>query len=190
YDVFISYSHLDAAWVRGELLPALEAGQLRVIIDSEFDIGRTIDSNISGAIANSRFTLVVLTPHWVASAWSSFELVLAATLDPAASKGKLVPILVSPCDIPPRLSVVTYGDFTIPANRPHEMKRLLKALGGREGTSGPEMVNAGPARRALIALNDLLRNPDIHVAASGFREAFVGMCARIDPVVRYTRMHD
>ena len=190
YDVFISYSHVDMVWVRGELLPALEAGQLRVVIDTEFDIGRTIDDNIASAISDSRFTVVVLTPDWVRSAWSSFELGLAGTKDPAARHGRIVPLLLSQCDIPPRLSLVTHGDFTIADNRPREMKRLLKALGGREDATGPGVVNAGPARRALIALHDLLRNPEIHAAALEFRGAFVGMCARIDPVVRYKRMHD
>ena len=190
YDVFISYSHVDSAWVRGELVPALDANQLRVIIDTEFDIGKPIDQNIAEAITKSRFTLVVLTRDWIESSWSSFELGLAGTQDPAARKGKILPILLSECDIPPRLSLLTYGDFTTPENRPREMTRLLKALGCREGATGPGAVNAGPARRALIALRDLLRDPEIHAAAMEFRGAFVGMCSRIDPVVRYKRMHD
>ena len=33
YDVFISYSHADQAWVCGELLPRLEEAGLKVCID-------------------------------------------------------------------------------------------------------------------------------------------------------------
>ena len=33
YDVFISYSHADKAWVSGELLPRLEEAGLKVCID-------------------------------------------------------------------------------------------------------------------------------------------------------------
>ena len=33
YDVFISYSHADKAWVHGELLPRLEEAGLKVCID-------------------------------------------------------------------------------------------------------------------------------------------------------------
>ena len=33
YDVFISYSHVDKAWVNGELLPRLEEAGLKVCID-------------------------------------------------------------------------------------------------------------------------------------------------------------
>jgi hypothetical protein len=33
YDVFISYSHADSKWVRGELLPRLEEARLKVMID-------------------------------------------------------------------------------------------------------------------------------------------------------------
>jgi hypothetical protein len=42
----------------------------------------------------------------------------------------------------------------------------------------------------LIALHELLRNPEIHAAALGFRGAFVNICARIAPVVHYKRVHD
>jgi hypothetical protein len=41
YDVFISYSHADRAWVWNELLPRLERAGLRVCIDDRnFEIGR------------------------------------------------------------------------------------------------------------------------------------------------------
>lgn len=33
FDVFISYSHADSEWVRGELLPRLEEAGLKVMID-------------------------------------------------------------------------------------------------------------------------------------------------------------
>ena len=40
YDVFISYSHTDRAWVWEELLPRLEQIGLRVCIDNrDFEIG-------------------------------------------------------------------------------------------------------------------------------------------------------
>jgi hypothetical protein len=34
YDFFISYSHADSQWVRGELLPHLEEAGLKVIINA------------------------------------------------------------------------------------------------------------------------------------------------------------
>jgi TIR domain len=189
YDVFISYSHADAAWVRDELLPSLERAQLRVIIDTEFAIGRKIDDNIADAINNSCRTLVVLTPAWVDSDWTAFELALAGLRDPASRDSSIVPILLADCEVPPRLRLLTYGDFRIPADRPHNMKRLLKALGGRDTANGA-VVSSGPARRALVALHELLKTPEIRSAAAEFRGAFEGVCARIDPVVRYKRMHD
>jgi len=33
YDLFISYSHADQEWVRGELLPRLEEAGLKVVVD-------------------------------------------------------------------------------------------------------------------------------------------------------------
>jgi hypothetical protein len=73
YDVFISYSHADQHWVRNWLLPRLEAAGLRVCIDCrDFEIGKSILDNIEWAVDNSRHTLLVLTPAWVASEWGRF----------------------------------------------------------------------------------------------------------------------
>ena len=40
YDVFVSYSHADRAWVWDEMLPRLEGAGLRVCVDDrDFEIG-------------------------------------------------------------------------------------------------------------------------------------------------------
>ena len=49
YDVFISYSHRDKAWVRGELLPRLESAGLKVCVDyRDFRIGAPIIKEMDG----------------------------------------------------------------------------------------------------------------------------------------------
>ena len=63
YDVFISYSHADRAWVWDELLPRLEGAGLRVCIDKrDFEIGVPSLVNMERAVDNSHHTLIVLTP--------------------------------------------------------------------------------------------------------------------------------
>ena len=62
YDVFISYSHQDATWVR-QLLPRLEGAGLRVCIDTrDFEIGTPSLINMERAVDHSRHVLLVLTP--------------------------------------------------------------------------------------------------------------------------------
>ena len=69
YDVFISYSHRDAEWVRGWLLPRLRRAGLRVCIDYDcFDLGEPIVTGLqlantamilSGAIPAALLALLV-----------------------------------------------------------------------------------------------------------------------------------
>jgi hypothetical protein len=76
-DVFISYSHADATWVREWLQPRLEAATLSTSIDwRDFDVGVPSLENMERAVDHSRHTLLVLTPAWVSSEWTAFELLL------------------------------------------------------------------------------------------------------------------
>ena len=55
YDVFISYSHADKAWVWDELLPRLEGAGLRVCIDDQdFEIGARSLINMERAVDGGR----------------------------------------------------------------------------------------------------------------------------------------
>ena len=127
-DVFISYSHADQAWVRGELLSRLESAGLKVHIDyRDFEIGVPSLVNIERAVDRSRYTLVVLTPAWVESEWTDFESLLTATADPAGRKRKVIPLMLAPCQPPARIAMLTYADFTDPATREAEMARLLRS---------------------------------------------------------------
>src|SRR5438045_3627614 len=84
FDTFISYSHADRAWVWDELLPRLEGAGLRVCIDDrDFAIGVPILHNIERAVSESRYTLVVMTPTYVASEWTEFETLLIGSTDPS-----------------------------------------------------------------------------------------------------------
>ena len=129
YDLYLSYTDADRAWVAMELLPALEERGLRVCLaDRNFDIGRPRLDNIERAITQSRHTLIVVTPAWLASEWQAFESLLVTTTDRADRLRRLIPLLLEPCSLPPRIAMLTYADFTDPAQRPLTMKRLLRAL--------------------------------------------------------------
>ena len=147
YDTFISYSHVDRAWVWGELLPRLEAAGLKVSIDDrDFEIGVPSLINMERAVDTSRHTLVVLTPAWIASEWTRFESLLVATTDPAGRRRKLLPLLLAHCDLPPRLAMLTYVDFTNPAERARALERLIRSI-------APQLALAPP-----VTKNELTRS--------------------------------
>jgi hypothetical protein len=131
YDVFISYSHKDGEWVYGWLLPRLEDAGLRVCIDfRDFDIGVPSLVNMERAMENSHRTLLVLTPAWVESAWTDFEVLLTQTTDPAGRRRRLLPILLQPCQLPHRIAMLTRADFTRPDNWDTQLQRVIAAVRG------------------------------------------------------------
>jgi TIR domain len=132
HDVFISYCYADHEWVRGELLPGLEAAGLKVVVDyRDFEIGVSKLTNIERAVDMCHYTLVVLTPAWIESEWAEFESLLAETADPAGRRHKLMPLLYAPCQLPRRIAALTAADFTNPDTRDAQMERLLRGLGAK-----------------------------------------------------------
>ncbi len=128
YDAFISYSHKDADWVRKTLLHLERAG-LRVCIDfRDFEIGTPSLVNMENAVEHSRKTLLVLTPAWVDSEWTTFEALLIQTDDPAGRARRILPLLVKRCQLPKRLGIFTYLDMTKPAEFEAQLRRLVTAI--------------------------------------------------------------
>ncbi|MCX6030948.1 MAG: SUMF1/EgtB/PvdO family nonheme iron enzyme [Chloroflexi bacterium] len=129
YDVFISYSHADADWVREWLLPGLEAAGLRVCVDfRDFDLGAPSLVNMERAAAASRHTLLVMTPAWVASQWADFEALLTQARDPAGRRRRLIPLLLQECWPPDRIAMLTYADFTQADAWDSELPRIVAAI--------------------------------------------------------------
>ncbi len=145
YDVFISYSHADKTWVRGELLKRLEAGGLRACIDTrDFRPGAPIVKEMERAVLTSRRTLIVLTPSYLKSAWTEFETLLLQTLDPANQNLRLLPLLKEKCDVPLRIRYLGYVDFVDEPESAWE--RLLSALSAPVTASAPPVEPGAPSR--------------------------------------------
>lgn len=148
YDAFISYSHQDQAWVDNVLLPRLEGAGLRICLDTrDFEIGVPALTNMENAVQQSRKTLLVLTPDWVASEWTHFESLLLQTNDPIGRGRRILPLLVRDCTPPDRLRIFTYLDLRDPADLDRQMARLLAALPAPAAQPGPSTTPAPPAPR-------------------------------------------
>lgn len=129
HDLFISYSTQDKAWVRGELLPRLEAAGLKTFIDfRDFQLGAPSITEIERGILASRRTLLVLTPAYLTSGWTEFETLLLQTADPTNRLRRVIPLLKERCDLPKRISFLTYVDFTDPTERDFAWHKLLTNL--------------------------------------------------------------
>jgi hypothetical protein len=134
FDVFISYSRQDEAWVRDWLLPQLERQGICAYVDfRHFDVGAPVLVNIERAVAHCPKTLLVLTPDWVESEWTAFEGLLLQTDDPAGLRRRVLPILLKKCKLPKRLSIFTLADFTHRIRWEWELERVIDAIEGKEG---------------------------------------------------------
>lgn len=143
YDVFISYSHNDADWVKTWLLPHLEAAGLRVCIDyRDFEIGVPSIVNMENAVKNSRKTILVMTPNWTGSEWMDFESLLTQTGDPVGRRRRLLPLLLKACDLPDRLAIFTYADFTDSAQWDTQVARVIAA--SRESPTPQSFIQLTP----------------------------------------------
>jgi hypothetical protein len=106
YDVFISYRQQepDKNWIRKTLLPRLEAEGLRVCIDyRDFRLGAPIVLEISRAVEQSRYTLSILTPAYLASDFAELATILAEHLGLEKSQRRWLSVLREPCS--PRLGM-------------------------------------------------------------------------------------
>lgn len=128
-DVFVSHSDADQAWVREQLVPRLEEAGLKVLVSyRDFSIGTPRAVNVERAVGRSRHTLIVLTPDWIQGEWTAFDSLVVSTIDPAARQRKLIPLMLKPCELPQRIQILTYADFTAPEARALGWERLIDAL--------------------------------------------------------------
>ena len=106
YDVFISYRQQepDCRWVRKTLQPRLESQGLRACIDyRDFRLGAPLVLEMARAVEQSRYTLAVLSPAYLASNFTEIENVMAEHLGLETSQRRLLAIMREPCT--PRLGM-------------------------------------------------------------------------------------
>ena len=79
YDAFVSCSSRDELWIIEELQPKLEDefGLKLCLHERDFVLGGDIMEQITSSIENSRKTLLILSPNFLASTWCHWEMNLA-----------------------------------------------------------------------------------------------------------------
>jgi hypothetical protein len=86
--IFVSYSHIQGAWVQRCLVPVLRAGGAEVLIDWErFKLGTAVVSQMDKAQDDADVQLVCLSTEYLASDYCRRELRRAISRDPKFTKG-------------------------------------------------------------------------------------------------------
>lgn len=131
YDVFISYRQQepDKSWVRGELLRRLKREGFRVCIDFEsFRLGAALLEEMERAVIESRYTLAVLSPEYLAGRFTKIENLMADHLGLEESRRRLLAVMRRECDPGLRTRVRLWLDMTEEAEMEERYLRLIAEL--------------------------------------------------------------
>lgn len=128
FDLFISYAQADAAWVEGYLLDTLEAAEVTCQSEETFALGVPRIVEFERAIATSRRVLLVLSPAYLADEFSQFTDLLAQTYGLETATWPVIPLILHPTRLPPRLATLNALDATDPEGWEGILARLLAEL--------------------------------------------------------------
>jgi len=132
-EVFISYSHRDAEWLKRlqlYLAPLEEAGQLSRWDDTRITAGMKWRKEIAQALARARVAVLLVSDAFLASAFITRD-ELPPLLKAAEQDGALVvPVIVSPCRYARTPALKEFQAANSPARtleemEPAEWKRVL-----------------------------------------------------------------
>jgi hypothetical protein len=134
YDAYVSYVDRDpdAAWVWDSLVPRLGQAGLRVAVSGDSgDPGVPRVVNSERGIRQSKRTVVVLSPTYLADQMANFENVLGQTLSLQEGTHRLLPVQIAPIDqghLPVRLAMLTTLNLIHSRRAEREFDRLVEAL--------------------------------------------------------------
>lgn len=104
--VFISYSHNQGGWVWKSLVPCLQAGGAEVRIDLErFRAGKDVTAQMDAVQDAADFSLLVLSPEYLASAMCQHE------MQRAIACNKFVGVVRTDCAVPDAIKKTLYVDL-------------------------------------------------------------------------------
>lgn len=98
--VFMSYSHEDrskAQWLKKYLN---KSGADVWLDEADLRIGALLEKEIPGAIKQSNFLIVLLSPHSISSAWVQKEIAFATIEEAQRGSVFLLPVKIADCELP------------------------------------------------------------------------------------------
>jgi TIR domain len=128
YDVFLSHSNKDRSFVT-RLAEDLSKAGLRVWLDQwHIKAGYSFAQAIDDAMRGSRFLIIVMSPDYFQSAWTTQEWQSGLAEELEAGGVRLIPILYRDCTVPPMLSTKLWVDFRDTSQYQPVLARLVRDL--------------------------------------------------------------
>ncbi|MEZ4362789.1 MAG: caspase family protein [Kofleriaceae bacterium] len=132
YDVFVTYCHDDVedrAWTRAVVVPFLEGQGLRVCLERrDFRLGASRLAETGRAVAQSRFTVAVFTPAYLASDFEHRQAMLAAHAADARHAPRFIPLVRRPCALALEFQMTAILDASRDEEVPAALARLATTV--------------------------------------------------------------
>ena len=134
HDLFIVHAEADRAWVDGYLKHALGLDPARVLTPGDFRLGASVVAEFERGVTSSRFTLLVLSPAFLADRWAEFGEGLVSFSAVDEGRNRLLALTLHPCQAPLRLRFRESLDCTDWTRWDDEAARLRRHLDAPEPT--------------------------------------------------------
>ena len=128
YELFISYATADRSWVEGYLVDVLTQAGVRCHSEEAFALGMPRLLEFERAVQESQRTLLVLSPAYLAEGFTQLTDLLAQSHGLETATWPVIPLIIQPVELPPRLAMLTALDATDPAQWSAVLERLCAEL--------------------------------------------------------------
>ncbi len=102
--VFISYAYEDRRDAQ-RLAAYLQAAKVGAFLDTDLSVGEKWSNQLSTAIEDSDWIVVLMSPAYFSSRWAQAEVAQALAL-----KKQILPIMVEPCEVKGPLQYIQWLD--------------------------------------------------------------------------------
>ena len=139
YDAFLSYNHNDQEWVQC-LASKIESEQhgdrhLKVFFDKQEIVpGHNMVEAMENGLRQSRYICPIISPNSVGAEWPKMEWAIAISSDPSGRRGKVIPIWLGGCEIPPALKIRNVLYFNNDVESVNSYQKLISILKGDPST--------------------------------------------------------
>jgi len=134
HDLFIVHAEADRAWVDGYLRHAVGLDPARVLTPRDFRLGASVVAEFERGLTSSRFTLLVLSPAFLADRWAEFGEGLVSFSAVDEGRNRLLALTLHACQAPLRLRFRESLDCTDWTRWDDEAARLRRHLDAPEPT--------------------------------------------------------
>ncbi|MGB3513968.1 MAG: TIR domain-containing protein, partial [Microcoleaceae cyanobacterium] len=128
YDIFISYTEANKAWVKGFLLPPLDSAKIKYVERENFSLGVPELKELERFIKESKYVLLIISDAYLTDNFNEFTDILAQSYGIENKTWPVIPLFLEEVQLPPTLKMLTSLDATDESKWQTIVERLCEQL--------------------------------------------------------------